>query len=117
MCEAEPCYLRPARLRKNFVTASLFASYLDCEDFKRHSFPNVLIEILSALFRELDRNLHGWFGKNRKAKNIVRDILKKLNTLQKSADILDEEIRRRTSSEASTAGDVSGGADVDKLRP
>ena len=29
--------------------------YLNCEDFKRHSFPNVLIEILSALFRELDR--------------------------------------------------------------
>lgn len=90
--------------------------YLNCEDFKRHSFPNVLIEILSDLFRELDRNLHGWFGKNRKAKNIVRDILKKLGTLQKSADILDEKIRRRTSSEASTAADLSAGADIDKLR-
>ena len=90
--------------------------YLNCEDFKRHSFPNVLIEILSALFRELDRNLHGWFGKNKKAKNIIRDILKKLDILQKSADILDEEIRRKTSSEASTAADLSTGADIDKLQ-
>jgi hypothetical protein len=89
--------------------------YLNCEDFKRHSFPNVLIEILSALFRELDRHLHGWFGKSRKAKNIIRDILKKLEALQKSADILDEEIRRKTSSEGSTAGDFTAGADIDKL--
>jgi hypothetical protein len=37
------------------------AVYLNCEDFKRHSFPNVLIEILTALFREIDRNLTGWF--------------------------------------------------------
>jgi predicted AAA+ superfamily ATPase len=29
------------------------AIYLNCEDFKRHSFPNVLIEILDALFGEL----------------------------------------------------------------
>jgi predicted AAA+ superfamily ATPase len=27
--------------------------YLNCEDFKKHSFPNVLIEILDALFGEL----------------------------------------------------------------
>jgi hypothetical protein len=88
--------------------------YLNCEDYKRHSFPNVLIEILAALFRELDRNLHGWFGKNKKAKNIVRDILKKLDTLQKSADILDEEIRRKTSSEALTGADLSAGADIER---
>jgi predicted AAA+ superfamily ATPase len=45
--------------------------YLNCEDFKRHSFPNVLIEILSALFRELNRNLTGWFGKKRKPKILL----------------------------------------------
>ena len=93
----------------------LRAVYLNCEDFKRHSFPNVLIEILSALFRELDRNLRGWFGKKKKAKNIIAAILNKLATLQKSADIHDEEVRRKTSSEASTAVDGSAGADIDKL--
>ena len=37
--------------------------YLNCEDFKQHTFPNVLVEILKALFREIDQNLSGWFGK------------------------------------------------------
>ena len=36
--------------------------YLNCEDFKKHSFPNVLIEILDALFAELENRLTGWFG-------------------------------------------------------
>ena len=40
--------------------------YLNCEDFKHHSFPNVLIEILDALFAELQSNLTGWFGKKKK---------------------------------------------------
>ncbi len=59
------------------------AIYLNCEDFKRHSFPNVLIEILSAIFRELNRNLTGWFGKTKKAKHIIGDIITKLDALQK----------------------------------
>jgi hypothetical protein len=54
------------------------AVYLNCENFKRHSFPNVLIEILRALFREIDNNLSGWFGKSKRAKNIIKDSLKKL---------------------------------------
>jgi predicted AAA+ superfamily ATPase len=33
--------------------------YINCEDFKKHSFPNVLIEILDALFGELETNLTG----------------------------------------------------------
>ncbi|HDL84941.1 MAG TPA: hypothetical protein ENH11_01190 [Candidatus Acetothermia bacterium] len=39
--------------------------YLNCEDFKHHSFPNVLIEILDALFAELEGNLPGWFGRKK----------------------------------------------------
>ena len=31
------------------------AVYLNCEDFKKHSFPNVLIEILDALFARLEK--------------------------------------------------------------
>src|SRR5688572_26967316 len=60
--------------------------YLNCEDFKRHSFPNVLIEILVSIFRELDRNLSGWFGKKKRSKDIIRNIIKKLDELQRSAD-------------------------------
>src|SRR5947207_8803808 len=45
--------------------------YLNCEDFKRHSFPNVLIEILDALFKELESHLHGWFGRSKKAKELI----------------------------------------------
>ena len=36
------------------VDDSVRTVYLNCEDFKRHSFPNVLIEILDALFGEVD---------------------------------------------------------------
>src|SRR4051794_29620812 len=32
------------------LPANIGAVYLNCEDFKRHSFPNVLIEILRSLF-------------------------------------------------------------------
>ena len=39
--------------------------YLNCEDFKKHSFPNVLIQILDALFAELEQHLTGWFGKKK----------------------------------------------------
>src|SRR5258708_4894759 len=42
---------------------SIKAVYLNCEDYKRHSFPNVLIEILDALFSELEKHLTGWFGR------------------------------------------------------
>src|SRR3546814_784197 len=30
--------------------------YLNCEDFKRHSFPNVLIEILKSIFVEINKH-------------------------------------------------------------
>jgi hypothetical protein len=65
------------------------AVYLNCEDFKRHSFPNVLIEILTSLFRELERNLSGWFGKKKKSREIIKGILKELGRLQRSADVRD----------------------------
>ena len=93
----------------------LRAIYLNCEDFKRHTFPNVLIEILSSLFRELDRHFRGWFGKKKKAKHIIGNILARLTALQKSAHTQDEEVRRKTSSEASAAVDGSAGADIDQL--
>ncbi|QXH33285.1 hypothetical protein [Pseudomonas muyukensis] len=73
--------------------------YLNCEDFKRHSFPNVLVEILASIFRELDKNISGWFGKKKKLKQIIKDILDKLKTLHVNADAHEEEVRSRSASE------------------
>jgi ABC-type cobalamin/Fe3+-siderophores transport system ATPase subunit len=83
------------------------AVYLNCEDFKRHSFPNVLIEILIALFGELERNLTGWFGKKKKSKLIIQEIIKKLSALQKDADIQDEDIKKKVGVQAGQQMDAS----------
>lgn len=88
--------------------------YLNCEDFKRHSFPNVLIEILSSLLRELDRNISGWFGKKRKLKELVKQILLKLSDLQVSADLQNEDIKRKNSTENLLS--VEGSVDIEKIK-
>ena len=98
------------------LKSDLKAIYLNCEDFKRHTFPNVLIEILSALFRELDKNLTGWFGKKKKSKEIVKLVITKLAKLQQASDIYDEDVRRKNSSDASSGLSASAGADIDHLQ-
>ncbi|MCZ8313878.1 hypothetical protein [Phreatobacter sp.] len=89
--------------------------YLNCEEFKRHSFPNVLIEILSSIFRELNRNLHGWFGRQRQSKKIVQDIIERLDILKKSADARSEEVKTRSSIGSEVGTDASLGAKADTL--
>lgn len=80
--------------------------YLNCEDFKRHSFPNVLIEILASIFRELDKHKAGWFGKRIKQKNLIRGILEKLAKLQFESDTQSEDIKAKDSSENLTGYDA-----------
>lgn len=89
--------------------------YLNCEDFKRHSFPNVLVEILAALFREIDRNLSGWFGKKKKQKEIVRGIIAKLELLKEASDSHSEDVRYTTSQTQSSELGGEAGADIEKL--
>lgn len=60
--------------------------YLNCEDFKHHSFPNVLIEILDALFDELERNLSGWFGRKKKSRELIAGIRRKLARFRQQED-------------------------------
>jgi hypothetical protein len=67
--------------------------YLNCEDFKKHSFPNVLIEILDALFAEIQRQLTGWFGKKKRSRELIIQIRKELKALRKMADKQDMEVR------------------------
>lgn len=60
--------------------------YLNCEDFKHHSFPNVLIEVLDALFAELEGNLPGWFGKKKKSRDLISAIRGDLQNLRQQED-------------------------------
>ena len=62
------------------------AVYLNCEDFKHHSFPNVLIEILDALFAGLASHLSGWFGKKKRSRELIDEIRSDLATLRQQED-------------------------------
>ncbi len=66
--------------------------YLNCEDFKHHSFPNVLIEVLDALFAELERNLSGWFGRKKRSRELIGTIRSKLDSLRKQDDELEKQV-------------------------
>ena len=85
------------------------AIYLNCEDFKRHTFPNVLIEILSALFREIEKNLTGWFGRKAKSRQLIHQIIAKLQTMRHEPDTEDEDVKRTLSTETAREGRASGG--------
>lgn len=89
--------------------------YLNCEDFKRHSFPNVLIEILDALFRELERHLTGWFGRKKRSRDLVKQIREDLSTLRTSADSLEESVRNTTTAEQSKSTEASLGASTKEV--
>src|ERR1700730_1021271 len=60
--------------------------YVNCEDYKQHSFPNVLIEILDQLFKELEKNLPGWFGKKKRSKDLIHEIRLELEKLKAAPD-------------------------------
>ena len=79
------------------LDSSIESIYLNCEDFKRHSFPNVLIEILDALFAELEKHLTGWFGKKKKSRDLIANIRKELGELRTRADIQEQDVRETES--------------------
>src|SRR6266702_2233007 len=59
---------------KQKVNANIRVVYINCEDYKQHSFPNVLIEILDAIFEEFERNLTGWFGRKKRSRELIQGI-------------------------------------------
>lgn len=81
--------------------------YLNCEDFKLHSFPNVLIEILDTLFLELEKHLNGWFGKQKKSRDVLTNIRAKLDALRKEEDEVTQDI---VESHSKTNGDKISGS-------
>jgi hypothetical protein len=74
--------------------------YLNCEDFKKHSFPNVLIEILDALFGELEKHLTGWFGRKKRSRELIADIRTQLKELRRKEDHQEKDIRELKATEA-----------------
>lgn len=92
--------------------------YLNCEDFKQHSFPNVLIEILRSIFVEIEKNIGGWFGKKSKSKQLINNILSKLNSIQTEQDEVNEQIRQLDSSASTGSADLSAalGSDIINIK-
>ena len=92
------------------LKADLRSIYLNCEDFKQHTFPNVLIEILKALFREIDQNLSGWFGKKARTKAIVKQILARLDKMHQAPDAHTEQVKETSGRETgkNMFGELSG---------
>ncbi len=87
---------------------SIKSVYLNCEDFKRHSFPNVLIEILDALFAELEKHLTGWFGKKKRSRDLIAGIRRNLGALRTRADKQEQNVKESVASEtgASANGEI-----------
>src|SRR5580692_8645486 len=76
--------------------------YINCEDYKQHSFPNVLIEILDALFEELQKHLSGWFGRKQRSRELISEIRSQLGRLKEGADEADRTIKQTDAAESSS---------------
>jgi hypothetical protein len=87
--------------------------YLNCEDFKRHSFPNVLIEIVDAVFAELQARFSGWFGKGKRAKQAIQSIRRDLAVLRTEEDVQDTDVKESSTSESELSS--KGSVTVSKL--
>ncbi len=89
--------------------------YINCEDYKQHSFPNVLIEVLDALFAELEKNLTGWFGKKKKSRDLIQGIRSALSQLKESPDETELNVKETNSDKSSDATDITLGNEILKI--
>jgi hypothetical protein len=97
------------------VNESIRIVYINCEDYKQHSFPNVLIEIVDKLFAEMESHLTGWFGKKATSKKLIREIREEISALKENADEQVSKIKETTNTETSTSADIGAGAGGLKL--
>lgn len=86
------------------------AVYLNCEDFKKHSFPNVLIEILDALFAHLEAELPGWFGRKKRSRQLITAIRHQLGELKTKADTQDTLVREAEAKEVKNSDKAQANA-------
>jgi hypothetical protein len=97
------------KVRKG-VGQKIRAIYINCEDYKHHSFPNVLVEILDTVFTEIEEHLGGWFGKKKRLKSLVTELRKELAALRTKEDELKKNVKSKA--EIEKKGSVKGGAKV-----
>ena len=71
-----------------------------------------MIQILDALFREIKRNLPGWFGRKKRSRDLIKQIRGELAKLKVSADALEQTVRRTTSDEQNRSTEASLGAEA-----
>ena len=90
--------------------------YLNCEDFKKHSFPNVLIEILDALFGEIEKHLSGWFGRKKRSRDLIADIRAHLHGLRGKEDAQQREVRESEAREAKDGRKAEAGVTAGPAR-
>jgi hypothetical protein len=90
------------KVRKGAVP-QIRSIYINCEDYKHHSFPNVLIEILDSIFREMESNLGAWFGRKKKLKDLIVKLREKLTALRKKQDELTSKVTRKAETEGKTS--------------
>ena len=77
--------------------------YLNCEDYKNHTIPNIVIEILDEVFSKIESRIPTRFwGVNKKAKKIVSGIRDDLNRLREKPDERQEEIKETTHQETTS---------------
>jgi energy-coupling factor transporter ATP-binding protein EcfA2 len=86
--------------------------YLNCEDFKTHSFPNVLIEILDTVFKKLEDKRSTWFGRKRKLKQLIVDIRGELQRLRAQEDECETSVRETSEQESSRTGSGNASAEL-----
>lgn len=92
------------------VQGDIKVVYVNCEDYKQHSFPNVLIEILDQLFGELEKNLGGWFGRQSRSRELIQGIRGEFARLKRGPDERTAKVREANSSETSDEDSVSAAA-------
>ena len=88
------------------------AIYINCEEYKHHSFPNVLIEILDRLFAELETHLNSWFGKKKETKQLIQSIRRDLQSVIQHADVVEKDVKTVDTHSHSTDLTVTAGAPV-----
>jgi hypothetical protein len=78
--------------------------YIDCEDFKRHSFPNAVLEILQAILRVIEDDLpsrlnpSNWVGDERKLRKAHSELSSVVSDLKQQPDRREEEVTEATES-------------------
>ncbi len=82
-------------LRKSAENAAkdIRTIYLNCEDFKRHSFPDVLLEILESVFVEIRTNCSAWFGKTRRLSQIIDGVINDIRKIKDKPDDLTRQMK------------------------